>query len=228
MKVLIACEYSGVSRLAFERLGCDVISADFEPADDGASNHYQGDCFDVIANYHFDLMIAHPPCTYFSSSSVWALKDPDFNKYPSVGYHQKIKEETLAGHERRMAQKEALEFVIKLLQAPIKMKAIENPIGQLSTLLRKPDQIVHPYWFGDDASKATCLWLENLPLLNKTNIIRGRIVNGKERWGNQTDGGQNKLTPSNDRWKERSRTYEGMADAWAKQWVNWVRTNELD
>jgi hypothetical protein len=218
MKVLIACEYSGVSRRAFEALGHEVWSADFEPAEDGAANHYQGDCFDLINGQHWDLMVAHPPCTYFAVSSAWALQDPNLKKYPGVGYHQKVKPETLTGEARRKAQQEALVFVRLLLAAPIPRIAIENPVGQLSTLLRKPDQIIQPWWFGDDASKATCLWLKNLPLLHKTNPIPGRMVDGRERWGNQTDSGQNKLSPSEDRWKVRSRTYPGIAAAWAEQW----------
>ena len=273
MKVLIACEYSGVSRRAFEALGHDVWSADFEPAEDGASNHYQGDCFDLIEGWEpvqfsadcdpdgdgwcqvrdcdpsecdctvptedeveykesatgqllgrrknwkpFDLMIAHPPCTYFTVAAAWALQDPNYSKYPGVGYHQKVKAETLTGEARRKAQQEALVFVQRLLAADIPRIAIENPVGQLSSLLRKPDQTIQPWWFGDDASKATCLWLKNLSLLQKTKVVPGRIVGGKKRWGNQTDSGQNKLSPSDDRWKERSRTYQGIADAWAMQW----------
>lgn len=239
MKVLIACEYSGMSRRAFEALGHEVWSADFEPAEDGAANHYQGDCFDLINNQHFDLMIAHPPCTFFSVSSSWALLDANFEKYPGVGYHQKVKPETLTGEARRKAQQEALVFVQRLLASDIPRIAIENPIGQMSTLLRKPDQIIQPYWFGDDASKATCLWLKNLPLLTQTKFVAPRLVccgtevhnndkygcpncNGdkvaKPRWANQTDSGQNKLSPSDDRWKERSRTYPGIAAAFAEQW----------
>lgn len=198
MKVLIACEYSGVSRRAFEALGHEVWSADFEPAEDGAANHYQGDCFDLINGEQWDLMIAHPPCTFFTVAAAWALKDPNYDKYPGVGYHQKVRPETLTGDERRSAQAEALAFIKRLFAAPIERIAIENPVGQLSTLLRRPDQTIQPWWFGDDASKATCLWLKNLPLLEKTNVVRGRVVNGKERWGNQTDSGQNKLSPAED------------------------------
>lgn len=222
MKILIACEYSGVSRRAFQALGHEVISADFEPAEDNSPHHYQGDCFDLINNQHFDLMIAHPPCTYFTVAAAWALQDPDFICYPNGGYHQKVKAGTLTGQARRDAQEQALDFVIKLASAPIKRIAIENPVGQLSSLYRKPDQIIQPWQFGEDASKATCLWLKNLPLLTPTKIIEGREVihKGKtvRRWANQTDSGQNNLSPGADRWKERSRTYEGIAAAWAAQW----------
>lgn len=240
MRVLIACEYSGVSRRAFEALGHEVWSADFETSEDGASNHYQGDCFDLIDSQHWDLMIAHPPCTYFSVSSVWALKDPDFDKYPGVGYHQKVKETTLTGLARRKAQSEALNFVNRLAAAKIKRKCIENPVSQLSTLWKKPTQTIQPNWFGEDASKATCLWLDGLDNLLPTKRIPGRLVCcgltlsesvGKYgcpnclgdktpvyRWSNQTNSGQNKLTPGEGRWKERSRTYPGIAQAFSNQW----------
>lgn len=224
MKVLIACEYSGVSRRAFEALGHEVWSADFEPAEDGAANHYQGDCFDLINGERWDLMIAHPPCTFFTVAAAWALKDPNYEKYPGVGYHQKVKLGTLTGEARRNAQKEALVFVRRLLAADIPRIVIENPVGQLSTMLRKQDQIVQPYQFGHDASKATCLWLYGvLPLrLDPAQHVDPRMVwNGKRwvgRWGNQTNSGQNKLSPAEDRWKERSRTYPGIAEAWAQQW----------
>lgn len=218
MKVLIACEYSGVSRRAFEALGHDVWSADFEPAEDGAANHYQGDCFDLINGQHWDLMIAHPPCTYLSVSGMhWTtrgLRDPKLTE-------------------------DALVFVQRLMDAQIERIAIENPVSVISSRIRKPDQIVNPYQFGEDASKKTCLWLRGLPPLRPTGFIEPRWVccgsevpnrdkygcpncNGEKvarpRWGNQCDSGQNKLAPSDDRWKERSRTYPGIAAAWAAQW----------
>jgi hypothetical protein len=113
---------------------------------------------------------------------------------------------------------DALEFVRLLLDAPIPRIALENPISVISSRIRKPDQIITPYQFGHDASKKTCLWLKNLPLLTPTQIIEPRIVDGKKRWGNQTDSGQNKLGPSDDRWKIRSETYAGIANAMAEQW----------
>ena len=198
MRVLIACEYSGVSRRAFEALGHDVWSADFEPADDGSPFHYRGDCFDLINAQHFDLMIAHPPCTYLSVSGMhWTtrgLRDPQLTE-------------------------DALEFVRRLMAAPIRQIAIENPVSVISSRIRKPDQIIQPWQFGEDASKATCLWLKNLPPLVPTQIVEPRLVDGKKRWANQTDGGQNKLAPSADRWKLRSATYPGIAAAWASQWT---------
>jgi hypothetical protein len=142
-------------------------------------------------------MIAHPPCTYLCSSGLhWNKKRP----------------------ERAKMTLDALEFVQLLLDAPIPKIALENPIGVISTQIRKPDQTVQPYQFGHDASKATCLWLKNLPLLQPTQEIPPRMIDGKPRWSNQTDSGQNKLPPSKDRWKIRSTTYLGIAEAMARQW----------
>jgi hypothetical protein len=120
--------------------------------------------------------------------------------------------------ERAQQTEDALGFVRQLLDAPIARIALENPIGCISTRIRKPDQTIQPHQFGHDASKATCLWLKGLPPLTPTNPIAPRLVNGRKRWGNQTDSGQNKLPPSADRWKIRSETYQGIADAMAKQW----------
>ena len=142
-------------------------------------------------------MIAHPPCTYLCSSGIhWNKRRPD----------------------RAIQTENALAFVKLLLDAPIPKIALENPIGIISSRARKPDQIIQPYQFGHDASKATCLWLKNLPKLTATQFIEPRIINGRPRWGNQTDSGQNKLPPSKDRWKIRSETYAGIADAMARQW----------
>lgn len=193
MKVLIACEYSGVVREAFRKLGHDAWSCDLLPPDDNSTFHYQGDVVPIL-NHGWDLMIAHPPCTYLASSGLhWNKKRP----------------------ERAVLTEEALEFIKTLLNAPIPKIALENPIGCISTRIRKPDQIIQPWQFGDDASKATCLWLKRLPLLVPTNVLEG---GRKARRANQTPSGQNKLTPSPDRWKERSKTYQGIADAMAAQW----------
>ena len=195
MRVLVACEYSGVVRDAFIKAGHDAMSCDILPTDTPGP-HHQGDVV-AILNDGWDLMIAHPPCTYLSVSGMhWTkrgLRDP------------KLTEDALA-------------FVKLLLDAPIKHIALENPVSIISTQIRKPDQIIQPWMFGHDASKATCLWLKNLPLLIPTKTIEARIVNGKRRWANQTDSGQNKLGPSTDRWKIRSATFSGIADAMAAQW----------
>ena len=195
MKVLVACESSGAVRDAFIRAGHDAVSCDLLPTD-APGPHYQGSVLDIIAD-GWDLMVAHPPCTYLSVSGMhWTtrgLRDPKLTE-------------------------DALEFARALMDAPIEKIAIENPVSVISSRIRKPDQIIQPYQFGHDASKKTCLWLKNLPLLKPTNYIPGRSVNGKLRWANQTDSGQNRLPPSKDRWKIRSQTYWGIAQAMAEQW----------
>ena len=217
MRILIACEYSGTVRDAFAARGHDAMSCDLLPTDK-PGKHYQGDVRDVL-NDGWDLAIFHPHCTYLTSSAEWAYKDPDFQRYPGVGYHQKLKPGTLFGAERRKARALAVEFFLLLWNSNIHRACIENPVGHISQHLRgAARQIIQPHQFGHDASKATCLWLKNLPKLRPTENIPPRIVNGKPRWANQTDGGQNKLAPSKDRWKIRSTTYKGIAEAMADQW----------
>lgn len=195
MKVLVACEFSGVVRDAFIRRGHDAWSCDLLPTE-SPGPHIQGDVLEVLDD-GWDLMIAHPPCTYLCSSGMhWTtrgLRDPQLTE-------------------------DALEFVRALLDAPIPKIGLENPVGIINSRIRKPDQIIQPWQFGHDASKATCLWLKGLPTLTPTEIIEPRIVDGKRRWGNQTDSGQNRLGPSDRRWKERSVTYQGVAEAMAEQW----------
>lgn len=167
---------------------------------------------------HWDLMIAHPDCTYLTNSAEWAMKDADFSRYPGVGYHQKVGPGTLVGEARRAARENAIDFFLELWRAPITRVAIENPVGAISQMM-KPSQIIHPHQFGDDASKGTCLWLRGLPCLQSTSNVPPRVVNGKKRWANQCDsGGQDKLPPTDDRWKLRAKTYQGIADAMADQW----------
>ncbi len=204
MRVLVACEFSGVVRQAFRDRGHEAYSCDLLPSADGSLSHHHGDIFDILYEpYEWDLMIAHPPCTYLSVSGLhWNKRNP----------------------ERQQQTEEALEFVQRLMDADIPKIAIENPVGCISTSIRKPDQIIQPYEFGDDASKRTCLWLKNLaPLVIDPGKRKGgRIatVGGREveRWSNQTDKGQNRLGPSEDRWKLRSITYQGIANAFAEQW----------
>ena len=194
MRVLVACEYSGTVRDAFLKRGHYALSCDLLPCESQASgDHYQGDVRDIL-DHGWDLMIAHPPCTYLAVSGMhWTtrgLRDPQLTE-------------------------DALEFVRLLMDAPIDRIAIENPVSVISSRIRKPDQIVQPWWFGHDASKKTCLWLHNLPPLKPTNMLPG---DAKTRRANQTASGQNKLPPSKDRWKIRSATYQGIADAMADQW----------
>lgn len=195
MKVLVGCEYSGTVRDAFIRAGHDAMSCDLLPSE-APGPHYQGDVFDII-NDGWDLAIFHPPCTYLSVSGMhWTtrgLRDPKLTE-------------------------DALDFVQRLMGCKIPKWALENPVSIISSRIRKPDQVIHPYEFGHDASKKTCLWLKGLPALRGTSYIEPRIVDGKKRWANQTDSGQNKLPPSADRWKIRSATYKGIAEAMANQW----------
>ena len=195
LKVLVACEYSGRVRDAFIEAGHEAMSCDLLPTD-SPGPHYEGDVLDVLGD-GWDLMIAHPPCTYLASSGL------HWNK-------------RIAGRAEKT--EEALAFVRALLNAPIGRIALENPVGRIGTAVRKADQTIQPWMFGHDASKATSLWLKNLPVLRPTQVIEPRIVGGKKRWGNQTDSGQNRLGPSEDRWKIRSTTYEGVARAMAEQW----------
>ena len=197
MKVLVACEFSGVVRDAFLARGHEAMSCDLLPTE-AEGPHYQGDVRDVLAD-GWDLMIAHPPCTYLATSGLhWNRR--------------------IAG--RAAKTEAALDFVRLLMDAPIERICIENPVGAVSTHIRKPDQIIQPWQYGHPESKTTCLWLKGLPALRATNVLTATRfqANGRPLWNNQTSGGQNKYGPSPDRWKLRARTYEGIARAMAEQW----------
>lgn len=201
MDILVGCEFSGVVRDAFRARGHNAYSCDLEPSED-MTYHLQCDIFDVLYQ-GWDLMVAHPPCTYLSVSGLhWNKNNP----------------------ERTKKTEEGLQFVQLLMDAPIEKICIENPIRCISSRIRKPDQIIQPYEFNHDASKRTSLWLKNLaPLaIDPINRFPGRkvIYNGKERerWGNQTDSGQNILGPSNHRARLRSVTYTGLAEQMSLQW----------
>lgn len=185
MKVLIACEFSGIVREAFIKQGHDAWSCDLLPSEI-PGQHIQGNVLEILKRW--DLVIAHPPCTHLAVSGARWFND------------------------KQKEQNQAIDFFMSLVNAPIEKICIENPVGIMSTHYRKPDQYVQPWQFGHDASKKTGLWLKNLQPLTPTRIII------KDRYANQTPSGQNKLGPSDTKWKERSRTYQGIADAMAEQW----------
>lgn len=192
MKILVACEFSGIVRDAFIQNGHDAISCDLLPSE-RPGRHYQGDVRDILKE-GWDMMIAHPPCTYLSVSGIH--------------WNHRI-------HGREKKTEEAIIFVKTLLEADIPLIALENPVSVISTRIRKPDQYVHPHQFGHPESKKTGLWLKNLPHLKPTDVL---TLPRSMRWNNQTISGQNKLAPSTNRWKDRSRTYKGIALAMASQW----------
>lgn len=241
MRILVACEYSGRVRRAFAAKGHEVVSCDLLPCDDAddmddksvSGVHYQGDVFDLLSE-KWDLMIAHPPCTYLTCAAEWAYSDVQTKR---------IKPGTLIGAARRAARDEALDFVTKLWNAPVQKVCIENPVGVINARLPfmpSPQWIQH-YEYGEDASKKTGLWTRGLPHLVPTQFVEPRMVCGcgytfsyelgkygcpdccgvftaKPRWGNQTDSGQNREPPGEDRWKIRSYTPIGLANAMADQW----------
>lgn len=252
MRVLIGYSACPLTRAAFEAQGHDVWTCDLLPARDNSPKHLQGDIWQVALGQPWDFAVLHPMCTYLTVSAAWAFSDPDFARYPGVGYHQRVKPGTLTGEARREARREALDNFSRLLALPFPV-AIENPGSSfVSKAIRPPDQIIHPHQFGDDASKATGFWLNGLPPLTELSPSRQahpRMVCGcgrtwypreghskplhicprcdgvhksRARWANQTDSGQNRLSPSDDRWLERSATYPGIAAAMGDQWGRWL------
>ena len=180
MRVLVACEFSGTVRDAFIAEGHEAVSCDLLPSET-TGPHYQGDVLDILGD-GWDMMIAHPPCKHLATSGArW--------------FPQKQEE-----------QLRALDFVRQLMDAPIPRIAIENPRSIISSRIRRPNQTIHPWQFGHDESKVTCLWLDKVPPLLPT-----EIGNGKRKW-------VDRLPPSPDRWKARARTYPGIAKAMATQW----------
>lgn len=203
LKALVACEFSGTVRDALIARGVDAMSCDFLPTEKPGP-HYQGDVLDIL-NDGFDLLIAHPECTYITNTAVCHLHAPDATK-PS-----------LKGKPRWLALDEGARFFRKLLECGIKYKAIENPIPHkyaVERIGRKYDQLLQPYQFGHLERKATCLWLEKLPKLIETNNVKGEM----EKLPKREQQRLHFLSPGPDRWKERSRTYQGIADALADQW----------
>lgn len=218
MKILVACEESQAVTKEFRKLGHEAYSCDLKDCSGGHPEwHIRDNVMNVLRreivspfDCEYDAVIAFPDCTFLTCSAEWAYKKPP--------YHQNIKPGTLVGEDRVVAREEAILFFIFFTHLKNRFVAIENPVGVMSARYRKPDQIIQPYEFGDDASKKTCLWLKNLPLLKGTKYIEPRYVDGKPRWGNQTDSGQNKLGPSKNRSELRSKTYPGIARAMAEQW----------
>ncbi len=186
MQVLVACEFSGIVSQAFRNKGHFALSCDLLPNELDNKFHWQGDVRDIL-HREWDLMIAHPPCTHLAVSGARWFK----------------------GKEKE--QKEAIDFFFDLVFADIPKICVENPVSIMSTIHRKPDQIIQPWMFGHEESKKTCLWLKELPKLVPTKIMEVRNRN-------LTPSGQNKLGPSPTRWMDRSRTYQGIADAMAEQW----------
>ena len=201
MRVLVACEYSGTVRDAFIAKGHDAMSCDLLPTDKPGP-HFQGDVFDVI-NDGWDLMIAHPPCTYLTVTGNKWFKPEYASRFPT----------------RHLDREYAAKFFLALANSTIPKIAIENPIGVMSTRYRKPDQIIHPWQFGHEASKSTCLWLKGLPNLAPTNIVgKGEFItykSGKRMTKWYADAAS--LSPK-EREKMRSTTFQGIADAMANQW----------
>lgn len=239
MKIFIGMETSGQMRRRLQVMGHDVISCDMLPAGDGvgkpvirdgrsSGGHIQGDVFaalDLLASLGWvpDAGQFHPTCTMHVVSAAWAFLDPDFDRYPGVGYHQKVRPGTLTGADRRLAR-DAAEIDLERIRLLPFFKVVENPRGTIPTRTRygRPADVLQPHEFGDDASKATCIWAfdadgNSVPL----NIPRDHAklvpptlrANGKAYWANQTDTGQNRASPSDDRWQGRSKTYDGIADA---------------
>lgn len=223
-RVLIGYSRCQATRQAFEKWGHSAYTCDLLP--NGDDNHLQMDVWQALRTMDWDFAVLHPMCTYLTVSAAWAYKEPDYDKYPEHGYHQQVRPETLVGAARARARDEALENFQALLDLPFPV-AVENPARSfINKAIRPPDQIIHPWQFGDDASKATGLWLtRGTPALaiDPDAAVEPRMVKGLPRWANQTDSGQNRLTPSAERWLERSATYPGIARAMGDQWGQWLR-----
>ena len=192
LRVLIGCEFSGIVRDAFTKQGHYAVSCDLLPTE-RPGNHIQGDVLDIL-NDEWDMMIAHPPCTYLAVSGARYWKD------------------------RLKLQRKALDFVRALMDAPIKRIAVENPVGKISTSIRKPDQYIQPYEHGHRISKKTGLWLKNLPLIKPTKVVEPEWIYYKN--GGRCSPDHYKNAFSKDRAKLRSITYQGIADCMAEQWSN--------
>lgn len=226
MNILVGCEESQAVTLAFRKLGHVAFSCDLQKCSGGHPEwHLNTDVFNAINGGElvtesgkiiyvdsWDVGVFFPDCTYLTCAAEWAYKD-----------QEPLKSGKPVGKRRRELREMAIQFFKMLENCKIPRVALENPVGVLSSRHRLPDQIIQPYMFGDNASKKTCLWIKNLPLLtlpHRSKWYPPRVVNGKPRYGNQTDSGQNNLPPSKDRAKLRSKTYPGIARAMANAWGN--------
>ena len=203
MRVLVACEFSGTVREAFRKLGHEAFSCDILPSDIPSKNHIQGDVLKCL-DFNWDLMIAHPPCTFLCVTGNKWMKEEFKERFPN----------------RLQERKYSIDFFMKLWNSKIPRICIENPVGIMSTEFRKPDQYIHPYYFGEPHSKKTGLWLKNLPKLEITNMVKPEMYVYKDGrkdplWHVQTM----KLSP-HERMKARSKTFQGIADTMANQWSN--------
>jgi site-specific DNA-cytosine methylase len=202
MKVIIACEFSGIVRDAFLARGHDAFSCDILPTESNSKRHFQEDIFEVIKREKFDLMIAHPPCTYLTVTGNKWMKPEFANRFP----------------DRSQQRQDAIDFFLRLANAPIDKIAIENPVGVMSTNWRKPDQYIHPYQFGDPHSKKTGLWLKNLPSLKPTKLVEPQFYIYKDGRKDPIWHFESMNLPAQERMKFRSKTFQGIADAMANQW----------
>ena len=211
MKILVACEFSGTVREAFASRGHDAWSCDIEPTD-VPGNHYQGDVMDILDD-GWDMMIAHPPCTYLSVSGARWYYHPEDKHLP---YEQRRPHPMHPN--RRMYQQEALDFVKLLLDAPIGKIAVENPISVISSRIKKPTQIIQPYEYGHPTYKSTCLWLKNLKPLQPTDVVEPIWINVSKGKRMSKFHYDTYTLPKKERGKIRSATFPGIAKAMAEQW----------
>lgn len=213
LNVLIACEFSGTVRNAFRKLGHNAFSCDIEPSDDNSPYHYQCDVRNVINAYEWDLLIAHPPCTYLTLAGNRWFKPEYADRFPT----------------RIQDRQDGVDFFMELMNANIPHICVENPIGVMSSLFRKPDQIIQPWQFGDPFQKSTCLWLKNLPQLQHTNVVdKGEFfewtdkktgkVKRQAQWYMDALNGKSAY----ERQKIRNKTFQGIADAIAEQYTNYI------
>jgi len=204
MRILVACEFSQIVTKAFRKRGHEAFSCDLLPTEGNQAWHIKDDVLKHLDD-GWDMMIAHPPCTYLSNAGIRWFNEKKYGNQAK---------------ERKRLRLEAFNFILKLSNANIEKICIENPVGWLNSHWRKPDQIIQPYQFGDTESKRTCFWLKNLPLLRPTEIVKPKIYayykKGKKK--GRPIYGNHYLKVSPDRWKKRSRTYPGIAEAMADQW----------